>query len=261
MPVPCFLRGPAPLDYDGVALNEAPTTTIFGGTMSNVLLVEPEQLMRHALAAWLREQPNVSLVIDVGAVDAAVDCLRTQSIEAIVMEWNLPGVAGLELVERWRRQYPQTALVVTTRYTDDPFPSRLLQTGVAALLSKYSPLDELRQGLRAALNGQRFVGNDIAQRLAFAGRHNTEKSPFDGLSNRELQVMMMFAEGMNVQTISSRLCVSPKTVSTYRYRMFEKLGVRGAAELTRLAYRYGILDHGAAPVDQPTAERAQSSRH
>lgn len=229
--------------------------------MTKILLIEPEQLVRQAMAAWLREQPMIEAVIDVGAADAAAECLRTQSVDAVVMEWNLPGVAGLELIDRWGRQYPRTALVVATRCCDDPFSTRLLQMGVAALLSKQASLDELHQGLRAALNGQRFVSNDIAQRLAFTGYKATDQSPFAGLSNRELQVMMMFTEGMSVQDISTRLCVSPKTVSTYRYRMFEKLGVRGDAELTRMAYRYGLLDCTRNASITFSSTIAESIRH
>lgn len=229
--------------------------------MTIILLIEPEQLVRHAMAAWLRQQPMIEAVMDVGTADAAAECLRTQRVDAIVMEWNLPGVAGLELIDRWQRQYPHTALVVATRYSDDPFPTRLLQLGVAALLSKHASLDELHQGLRAALNGQRFVSNDIAQRLAFAGYKATDKSPFADLSNRELQVMMMFTEGLSVQDISTRLCVSPKTVSTYRYRMFEKLGVRGDAELTRMAYRYGLLDHTGDTSMALSPNMGEATRH
>lgn len=229
--------------------------------MTKILLIEPEQLVRHALAAWLREQSTIESVLDVGTADAAAECLRTQPVDAIVMEWNLPGVAGLELIDRWRRQYPRTELVVTTRYSDDPFPTRLLQSGVAALLSKHASLDELRQGLRAACNGQRFVSHDIAQRLAFSGHKETDKSPFAGLSNRELQVMMMFTEGLSVQAISTRLCVSPKTVSTYRYRMFDKLGIRGDAELTRMAYRYGLLDRMGDASTALSSTMTELTRH
>ena len=104
------------------------------------------------------------------------------------------------------------------------------------------------QAIKAVHAGQRYISTDIASRLAF--RHVTDKddSPFESLSERELQVMLMITMGMRVQEIADKLCLSPKTVNSYRYRIFEKLAVKNDVELTLLAIRHGLIEPEKAEV-------------
>jgi len=225
--------------------------------MIKTLLVEPQALMRSALAEFLTRSAGVQVVAEADTAEGALDAVRTQPLDLAVMEWVLPGLGGLEAIERMKRWRPTLGIVVVTASVDAPFPRRLLKCGVEALVSKHASARELLRGVKAAREGGRYVSDDVAQRLAFADDAAGSRSPFDGLSARELQVMMMFMEGMRVQDISTKLCLSPKTVSTYRYRMFEKLGVRGEAELARLAMRFGLLERpvlaAETVVDAPPA--------
>lgn len=215
--------------------------------MIKTLLVEPQALMRSALAEFLSRSAGVQVVAEADSAEGALDAVRTHPLDLAVMEWVLPGLGGLEAIERMKRWRPTLGIVVVTASVDAPFPRRLLKCGVEALVSKHASARELLRGVKAAREGTRYVSDDVAQRLAFAD--DSASSPFDELSARELQVMMMFLEGMRVQDISTKLCLSPKTVSTYRYRMFEKLNVRSEAELARLAMRFGLLDRPLLAVD------------
>lgn len=221
--------------------------------MIKTLLVEPQALMRNALAEFLTRSAGIQVIAEADTAEGALEAARTQPLELAVMEWVLPGLGGLEAIERMKRWYPSVGIVVVTASVDAPFPRRLLDSGAEALVSKHSSAHELLRGVKAAREGGRYVSTDVAQRLAFAKDSAGTQSPFDGLSTRELQVMLMFIDGMRVQDISTKLCLSPKTVSTYRYRMFEKLGVRGEAELTRLAMRFGLLDRTSVPTAVPVA--------
>ena len=121
--------------------------------------------------------------------------------------------------------------------------ARLLQIGAAGYITKGSSMDEMVQAIRAVRSVQRYISPEIASCLAF--RHvNTDKdeSPFESLSERELQVMLMITKGTKVQDIADKLCLSPKTVNSYRYRIFEKLGVKNDVELTLLAIRHGLVE-------------------
>lgn len=224
--------------------------------MIKTLLVEPQALMRSALAEFLTRSAGVQVVVEADTAEGALEAVRTQPLDLAVMEWVLPGLGGLEAIERMKRWRPTLGIVVVTASVDAPFPRRLLKCGVEALVSKHASARELLRGVKAAREGGRYVSDDVAQRLAFADDSAGSRSPFDGLSARELQVMMMFMEGMRVQDISTKLCLSPKTVSTYRYRMFEKLGVRGEAELARLAMRFGLLDRPVMAAAETAAPLA-----
>ena len=98
------------------------------------------------------------------------------------------------------------------------------------------------KAIRAVNVGQRYISPEVARKLALKHLADSHDSPFDILSERELQVMLMITKGMRVQDISEKLCLSPKTVNSYRYRIFEKLNVKNDVELTHLAIRYNILD-------------------
>ena len=127
-------------------------------------------------------------------------------------------------------------------HIDEPYPSRLLAAGAVGYIGKDSAADEVVTAIRRVHAGGHYVASAVAGNLAAHLSRGSNASPFDALSQRELQVMYMLTQGLGTQAISDRLCLSPKTVSTYRYRLFEKLGVHNDVELTRLAMRYDMLD-------------------
>jgi two-component system invasion response regulator UvrY len=103
-------------------------------------------------------------------------------------------------------------------------------------------VEEIIGAIKTVADGERYIGADIAQKLALKSLAGGDASPFDNLSPREMQVLLMLSQGQRPQAISDKLCLSPKTISTYRHRLFEKLGVGNDMELARLAMTYGIID-------------------
>ena len=132
-------------------------------------------------------------------------------------------------------------LLSLTLYGDEPYPSRLLQAGAVGYITKGCVTEEMIRAIRTVHSGQRYISSDIAQQLALKRFSKGEDSQLDILSERELQIMLMITSGQKVQEISNKLCLSPKTVNSYRYRIFEKLGIHSDVELTLLAIRLGIV--------------------
>lgn len=161
----------------------------------------------------------------------------------VLMDVRMPGVGGIEATRMLRRRWPDVQVVAVTALSDQPFPAQLYEAGALGFVSKGCPADDLIAGVRAAAKGLPFVSHDVAQRLALAQISPDEKdSPVEKLSRRELQVMLMIVRGSGNQQISDELHLSPKTVSTYRHRLYEKLGVENDVELTHLALRHGIVE-------------------
>ncbi|QEZ60469.1 LuxR C-terminal-related transcriptional regulator [Pseudomonas protegens] len=133
-------------------------------------------------------------------------------------------------------------VVAVTVCEEDPFPTRLLQAGAAGYLTKGAGLNEMVQAIRLVFAGQRYISPQIAQQLVFKSFQPSSDSPFDALSEREIQIALMIVGCQKVQIISDKLCLSPKTVNTYRYRIFEKLSISSDVELTLLAVRHGMVD-------------------
>ena len=128
---------------------------------------------------------------------------------------------------------------------DPPFPSRLMKAGAAGYLTKGAGLDEMLRAIKVVHAGQRYISPQIAQAMALKPFTGTETAPMELLSERELQIMMMIVNCHKVQDISDKLCLSPKTVNTYRYRIFDKLGISSDVEMTVMAMRWGIVDENA----------------
>jgi DNA-binding NarL/FixJ family response regulator len=163
--------------------------------------------------------------------------------DVVLMDVRMPGIGGLEATRKLIRSHPDLKVVAVTACEEDPFPTRLLQAGAAGYLTKGAGLEEMVQAIRLVFGGQRYITPQIAQQLALKSfQPQTNGSPFDLLSEREIQIALMIASCEKVQSISDKLCLSPKTVNTYRYRIFEKLSISSDVELALLAVRHGMVD-------------------
>lgn len=163
--------------------------------------------------------------------------------DVVLMDVKMPGIGGLEATRKLLRSHPDLKVVAVTVCDEDPFPTRLLQAGAAGYLTKGAALEEMVQAIRMVFAGQRYISGPIAQQLALKSfQPQSNGSPFDLLSEREIQIALMIANCQKVQSISDKLCLSPKTVNTYRYRIFEKLSITSDVELALLAVRHGMVD-------------------
>lgn len=182
----------------------------------------------------------------VGQADSGEESLeqaRELKPDVVLMDVKMPGIGGLEATRKLLRSHPDIKVVAVTVCEDDPFPTRLLQAGAAGYMTKGAGLAEMVQAIRLVFAGQRYISPQIAQQLALKSfQPQSSNSPFDLLSEREIQIALMIVGCQKVQAISDKLCLSPKTVNTYRYRIFEKLSISSDVELALLAVRHGMVD-------------------
>ncbi|WP_259368106.1 response regulator transcription factor GacA [Pseudomonas putida] len=189
----------------------------------------------------LADIDGLQVVGEADSGESALKLARELKPDVVLMDVKMPGIGGLEATRKLLRSHPDTKVVAVTVCEDDPFPTRLMQAGAAGYLTKGAGLDEMVQAIRLAFAGQRYISPQIAQQLALKS-FQPQGSPFDALSEREIQIALMIVGCQKVQIISDKLCLSPKTVNTYRYRIFEKLSVTSDVELTLLAVRHGMVD-------------------
>jgi len=206
-----------------------------------ILLVDHQELVRVGMQRLLDDVPRLNVVGEAASGEEAVQLSHSLKPDVVLMDVQIPGIGGLEATRRILRRDPDIRILVVTPQTDDPFPAQLLDAGASGYLTKNCSIEEITDAVQAVSRGERYISADIARQMALSMLPGKEQSPFDRLSQRELQVMLMVAQGQNVHEISEHLCLSSKTVSTYRYRLFEKLGVDNDVALTRLAIRYGIV--------------------
>jgi two-component system invasion response regulator UvrY len=158
------------------------------------------------------------------------------------MDINMPGgMGGIEATRRLARLLPQARIVALSVLSDEPLPTQLHEAGAIGYLTKGCPAKELLDAIRAVDRGLPYVDARLAQRRMVAGWRGTKATPFEELSAREMQVTLMILDGRRNHEIADCLSLSQKTVSTYRQRIFEKLDIATDVELTRLAFRYGLI--------------------
>ena len=211
--------------------------------MIKVLLADDHELVRTGLARMLYDVANVEVVGEAENGEDAVKLTRRLEPDVVLMDVIMPGIGGLEATRRICQSTPDIKVIVVTSVDDDIYPARLLQAGAAGYVTKGADLDEMVKAIQQVSRGQRYISPDIAQKLAlrsFSGE--SDRSPFDELSERELQITLMVVNCQKVNEIAESLHLSPKTVNTYRYRIFNKLDINSDVELTLLAVRHGLVD-------------------
>lgn len=210
--------------------------------MINVLLVDDHELVRTGIKRILNDVRGFKVVGETSTGEEAVQFCRKNELDIVLMDMNMPGIGGLEATKKICRYCPDVKVIILTVHCEDPFPSKVMQIGAHGYLTKGAGSDEMVNAIRAVNAGQRYIAPQIAQQIAlaqFSGRN--EENPFQTLSDRELQIMLMITKGEKVQAIADKLNLSAKTVNSYRYRMFEKLAVSGDVELTHLAIRHKMI--------------------
>ena len=211
--------------------------------MISVFLVDDHELVRTGIRRILEDVRGLKVVGEAVSGEQAVQWFRENQADVILMDMNMPGIGGLEATKKILRFNPDTKIIVLTVQTETPFPLKVMQAGAAGYLTKCSAPDEMIQAIRSVNSGQRYISPAIAQQIALSQVCPAPTdNPFKALSDREMQITMMITKGNKVQDIAESLNLSPKTVNSYRYRLFEKLNINGDVQLTRMAIRYGILD-------------------
>ncbi|MGJ8694505.1 MAG: UvrY/SirA/GacA family response regulator transcription factor [Thalassotalea sp.] len=210
--------------------------------MINVLLVDDHELVRSGIKRLLEDVKGIKVIGEVGTGEDAVAFCRKQEPDVVLMDMNMPGIGGLEATKKILRYAPDTKVIVLTVHTEDPIPTKVMQMGAAGYLSKGTGSDEMINAIRAVNSGQRYLTAEVAQQMALSQFKSADENPFNSLSERELQIMMMVTRGEKVPDISEQLMLSTKTINSYRYRMFEKLNISNDVELTHLAIRHGMLN-------------------
>lgn len=216
--------------------------------MISVLVVDDHDLVRSGISRLLADTTNIDVVGECDSGEAAIKAARELSPNVILMDIRMPGIGGIEATRKILKHNPDIHVIAVTACDDNPFASRLFNAGASGYITKGASADEITRAIIKVRSGQKYISQEIAQKMALRPFSDTQSSPFDELSDREMQITLMIVNCQKVQEISESLFVSPKTVNSYRYRIFEKLNIASDVELTLLAMRHGL-------VDNPTLER------
>jgi len=218
--------------------------------MIRVMVVDDHELVRTGITRILNDAPGITVVSEAASGEEAIPIAKKYRPHVMLMDVSMPGIGGLEATRKLVQSLPELKVIVLSVHTEEPIPSRMMEAGASGYLTKGSAVDEILTAIKTVYSGERYIGADVAQKLALRMVPGGKASPFETLSPREMQVMLMLTQGQKPQTISDNLCLSPKTISTYRHRLYEKLGVGNDADLTRMAINYGIIKQAGNAVNE-----------
>lgn len=213
--------------------------------MLKILIVDDHEVVSQGISRVLQDVKGVDVV---GVVNCGEDAIVQSKIllpNIILMDVHMPGIGGLGATKEIKRILPKTKIIALSALEDNLYPVKLLEAGASGYLTKGTSTSELLEAISIVAKGEHYISKTIAQKMALSKFSIDEQgSPLGQLSDRELQVAQMIVDCKKSNEIAEHLNVSPKTVSTYRTRIFTKLNIESDVELIHLAVRYSVLGMG-----------------
>jgi DNA-binding NarL/FixJ family response regulator len=210
--------------------------------MIRILIADDHAVVRQGLKQILLEAFEPATFGEAGHAQEVLDQVRAQEWDVVILDITMPGRSGLEVLKELKQARPKLPVLVLSMHPEDQYAVRTLKAGAAGYMTKDSAPDELVGAVKKILRGGKYVSPSLAEKLAFSLDADTQRPPHESLSDREFQVMCMIASGKTVGEIADELCLSVKTISTYRTRILEKMNLKNNAELTHYAIQNRLVE-------------------
>lgn len=209
--------------------------------MIRLLIADDHAIVRSGLRQLFALAPDLDVIGE--AVDGAtvLDALRTQLPDLLLLDINMPGLSGPDLITRVKSHWPALPVLVLSMHNEPQVAARVLKAGASGYVTKDSEMDVLLGAIRRVAGGGKFMVSELAEKLVFDLSMGGEKLPHTLLSDRELEVFRLLAAGRGVNEIAAQLCISNKTVSTHKTRLMEKMNMDSTADLVRYALEHRLL--------------------
>ena len=207
-----------------------------------ILIVDDHSVVRRGIVEILRNELQDAVLEEAGSAQEALDAVWKEDWSLVLLDISLPGRSGLDLLKEIKTARPKMPVLILTMHAEDQFAVRALKAGAAGYLTKENSPDILLQAVRRLLGGGKFITPTLAERLALQLDSDSTKMPHESLSDREFEVLRLIGSGKTVGEIAGQLCLSVKTISTYRARILEKMGLGNNAELAQYCLRNSLVD-------------------
>jgi DNA-binding NarL/FixJ family response regulator len=210
--------------------------------MIRVLIADDHAVVRQGLKQILGGTPEMLVAGEATNGQEVLDKVRAETWDVVVLDISMPDRSGLDVLKQLRSERPKLPVLVLSMHSEDQYAVRVLKAGASGYLTKDSAPDELVKAIRKVVSGGRYVSSFLAEKLAFEIGTDSSRLPHETLSDREFQVLRGIAAGKSVTEIAAELYLSPKTVSTYRARLLQKMNLTTNAELIHYAMQNHLID-------------------
>lgn len=209
--------------------------------MIKVLLVDDHTLIRAVITKLLKAAADIDIIGEASNGDDAVKFVRSNEVDVALVDISMPGMSGVEVTRRLLQIHPTIKIIALTSHDDDLYTAQVLKLGAAGYLTKGTTAQELIDAIRIVNQNKRYLTAHVAEQMAGKYLTGVYTNPFDNLKSRELEILLLISQGKKAVEIADKLFLSAKTVNSYRYRLYKKMGIKSDVELTRLAINHGLI--------------------
>ncbi|MBK8131935.1 MAG: response regulator [Porticoccaceae bacterium] len=214
-----------------------------GHTPIKILVIDDHDVVRMGICSLIALTPGVEVIGQGSSGEQALLLTRELKPDIVFMDIRMPGIGGLEATRRLMLANPGLKVIVVSVFADDTYPAQLLKAGAAGYITKQADREEIQRALQTVIEDGIYVSPAIAQLMVVKGlKPDQQSSPLATLSRRELQIAQMIGSGHRANEVAAVLNISPKTINTYKYRIYDKLGVGNDVELALATVKYGLID-------------------
>jgi DNA-binding NarL/FixJ family response regulator len=209
--------------------------------MYTILIADDHAAVRAGLRQFLMDSGRVGEVAEAASGQEAMDLLREKPFDLLILDINMPGRGGLDILKNVRAGFPATRVLIVSGFPERQYAVNVIKAGASGYLSKESAPEELIKAVQLVLSGRRYVSSTLADQLVSELDLDSEQPLHATLSEREFQIFCKLASGRTVSEIARELCLSVKTISTYRSRVLEKMALRSNTDIATYALKNGLI--------------------
>lgn len=206
-----------------------------------ILIADDHPIVREGYKKILSDTPDMIVADEAENGQEVLNCIRKKNFDLILLDISMPGRSGLEILKELKSERPRLPVLILSIYPEEQYAVRAFRAGASGYLTKASAPNELISAIRKISQGGRYISSSLAEQLTYYLDADAEKPLHETLSDREYQVMLMIASGKTVSEIAAELCLSVKTISTYRGHILEKMKMKNNAEITLYAVRNKLV--------------------
>ena len=209
--------------------------------MIKIIIVDDHPVVRRGLRQILLEQPDMEVVDEAENAQEAFKIIHTTDCDVVILDISLPGASGVEILKQLKYEYMKLPVLILSMHPEEQYALRVMKAGASGYLKKDSAPVELAKAIRKIISGGKYVSSSLAE-ILIADMETSDRPLHEKLSDREFQIMRMIASGKAIKTIAEELCLSEKTVSTYRTRLLEKMHMNANSEIIGYALNNKLFD-------------------
>jgi two-component system, NarL family, invasion response regulator UvrY len=209
--------------------------------MIKVLIADDHPILRRGLTQIIADAGDMEVAGEAADGTEALKKIRTEPFDVVLLDLSMPGLSGMDTLKQIKREKPQLAVLVLSRYSEDEYAIPVLKAGASGYLTKTSVVEELVKAIRKVAGQGKYISPFLAEKLVEFG-YDLEKPLHERLSDREREIMYLIAAGKTTSEIAAKLILSPSTVSTYRSRVLKKMKMKNDSDLIRYSLKNGLVE-------------------